>query len=363
MSSNWIRSAAKYALLLTPVTVLCALVALVALGAWVTAILREPARFADAPALVRTLTRAAYWHTRTHWQMVRQCVEFEDDVLYRPKPGSCEFANAEFRTTMHFDGSGARRTPLPPPTESGQTGKPRILIVGDSHAMGWGVEDDETFASVLAATYGYRTLNLAVSSYGTPRELLRLERHGQPRPDDLVIIQYCDNDLAEGRHFAEFGRAGPYQPAELDALLAYRPTPASALPVAGLLLRLTWGAFLHRIALERPPTGPAPLSATDAFLRVIEAHPALRRDRLMVVAINGPGAGTHLSAERLAASGIALLVPRLEVDDFYDIDDHMRARGHAKVAAQIAAAIDARHAQDAMTPPADVSQNLQQNLP
>ncbi len=339
MSSNWISAAIKHTLLLTPAFVLIALIALVATGAWVTAILHEPARIADAPALIRTLTRAAYWHTRTHWHTVPECVVFDPDLLYRPRPGSCVFANAEFRTTMHFDARGARRTPDSPPPVELTARTPRLIIVGDSHAMGWGVEDHETFASVLASAHAYRTVNLAVSSYGTPRELLRLERDFALEPDDLVIIQYCDNDLAEGRHFMESGRVGPYQVDELDALFAYQPTPVSAMPVAGLLLRLFWKDVWKRLAGKRTNDGTGAASPTDAFLHALESHRVLRNRRVIVVAINGPGIGTHLSADRLAAAGISLLVPALDSGDFFSIDDHMRAQGHAKVADQLAEAI------------------------
>src|SRR5262245_21935930 len=164
MSSSSIRKAIQYALLLMPAACLAGLVVLVGIGAWVASILRDPAGYAEAPAAIQTLTRATYWHTRRHWHTVPECVQFDEELLYRPRPGSCTFENAEFRTTLHFDAHGARLTPAP--RDTGKP-RPRLVIVGDSHAMGWGVQDDETFASVLASEYGYPTVNLGVSSYGT----------------------------------------------------------------------------------------------------------------------------------------------------------------------------------------------------
>lgn len=338
MSSSWIKTLLKYALLLTPGTVLTVLILLVAGGAWVASILRDPARFHDAPKVVQMMTRAVYWHTRKHWHTVPECVQFDTELLYRPRPGECVFENAEFRTVMHFDERGARRTPVPTPVPADTPPKPRLVIVGDSHAMGWGVDDHETFASVLASEHGYQTVNLAVSSYGTPRELMRLQRDFALAPEDVVVIQYCDNDFAENQQFAASPTIGPYRQEELQHLFDYRPTDSSALPVAGVLLRLTWKdvARLLKGDSDRGREGPDP---TASLLAALDAFPQLRSHRVLVVAINGPGVRTHLSGERLAAAGIPLLETELSAADFLDIDDHMRPGGHRKVAAALDAAI------------------------
>lgn len=341
MSSSWTRTFLQYALMLIPALVLSVLVVLVVAGASVTGILRDPARFADAPRVIRTLTRAVYWHTRKHWHTIPDCVQFDAELLYRPRPGECVFENAEFRTVMHFDERGARLTPNPVPAAAGTRHVPRLVIVGDSHAMGWGVDDHETFASMLAGEHGYWTANFAVSSYGTPRELLRLNRDFELAPDDIVIIQYCDNDFAESRQFATRTAIGPYRQEELQHLLDYRPARVSALPIAGVLLRLTWKEFsqlLLGVSTERAHDGPDP---TTAFLRVLAAYPELRSHRVIVVAINGPSVATHLSVEALAAVGIQLILPDLSEADFFDIDDHMRPAGHRRVASALDAAIRA----------------------
>jgi len=338
MSSSWIRAGIKYAILLAPTALLTALVALVVLGALVTGVLRDPSRFGNAPELVRKLTKAVYWHTRTHWHTVPECVLFDRELLYRPRPGSCMFENAEFSTAMHFDSQGARVTPAPAPAAGDQDPLPRIVVVGDSHAMGWGVRDHETFAGILASEYGYRTVNLAVSSYGTPRELLRLRRDFVLRPGDVVVIQYCDNDLQENRHFAESGRSRRYEPSELESLLAYRPARVAALPVAGIILRLAGNDVVGAVRGMRAGPGAA-VDPTADFLKVLATYPELSERQVLVVAINGPGLGTHLDTARLAAAGFPLLVPELSDGDFLDIDDHMRPRGHRAIAAALDAAI------------------------
>ena len=42
--------------------------------------------------------------------------------------------------------------------------------------MGWGVNDDETFSALLEKNLNRNVYNLSVSSYGTKRELIRLEK-------------------------------------------------------------------------------------------------------------------------------------------------------------------------------------------
>lgn len=345
MSSSSTRRILKYAILLAPTGVLAVLLIVVGLGAWVSAILREPARYPDSPALVRTLARSSYWYTRTHWHTVPQCVQFDDELLYRPRPGECLFENAEFRTFMHFGEDGTRATPSAGSAETASGSRPRLVIIGDSHAMGWGVNDDETFASILASAHGYPTANLAVSSYATPRELRRLTRDFSLRPEDILILQYCDNDLEENRAFALRGNPVRYDRDQFDALLRYRPTSPGVLPVAGLILKLVLQETVQTISAgaarpRRNSVGAGTtLAPTAALLRVLEAFPAVAGRVRLVVAVNGPGQRTHLSAVDLANAGIALVEPELDRSQYFDLDDHMRASGHRAVAAQIARAL------------------------
>lgn len=329
--------------MLTPIAVLTGLIGLLVVSAWVSAILDEPERIARAPHVVRTITRTIYWHTRTHWQMSPACAEYDNELLYKPRPGTCDFNNIEFDTSLHFDASGARTTSAPSPSLKSAS-LPRIVILGDSHAMGWGVEDDETFASVLASQYGYSTINLAVSSYATPRELRRLERDFDVKPNDVILIQYCDNDLRENQHFLKTESVGPYELAQLQELQSYRPTPAEPLSIAALVVRLLWrevvgwlpgGKSAGRSSFDDALPGG---SAAHTFLGVLNHFQAFTRNRIIVVAINGPGLGTHLSqgSQQFEHAGITMLVPNLGPDEFYAIDDHMRPRGHALVAEQIA---------------------------
>ena len=67
--------------------------------------------------------------------------------------------------------------------------------------MGWGVNDDETFAAIISSRVAVPVLNLGVSSYGTVRELIRVRM--QPSLDEAscIFIQYSWNDFQENSVF------------------------------------------------------------------------------------------------------------------------------------------------------------------
>ena len=68
--------------------------------------------------------------------------------------------------------------------------------------MGWGVGQNQTFAQIVEAQSGLTVLNAAISSYGTAREVMSLQRLDTSRLRFLVI-QYCDNDFGENKAFYE----------------------------------------------------------------------------------------------------------------------------------------------------------------
>jgi hypothetical protein len=59
----------------------------------------------------------------------------------------------------------------------------RAVVLGDSFAWGWGVNDDEVFTSVLEAAVGdLEVINLGVKAYTLPQEILYFWRRGVSLP-------------------------------------------------------------------------------------------------------------------------------------------------------------------------------------
>ena len=131
---------------------------------------------------------------RDIWQSHKECIEFDEDLIFIPKETSCAFKNFEFDTILTFDKYGRYSNH---PIEK----DPGIAVLGDSNAMGWGVNDDETFSAILEAKIDKPVYNLAVSGYGTIRELIRFEKSGLANLVDTVVIQYTYNDWGENNNY------------------------------------------------------------------------------------------------------------------------------------------------------------------
>jgi hypothetical protein len=274
--------------------------------------------------------------TRSVWQSQVSCVDFDDQLIYKPKIGACQFNNAEFKTILNFSAEGRFTGEKPAGTG--------IAVIGDSHAMGWGVQDEETFAALLQKMTGRPVYNLAVSSYGTVREVLRLEKSGLLDKVDTVIIQYCGNDLDENRH-------GEISGADENRKKFSKITTGKQ-SFMGLLrmIRKTYGyvfsfPFRQAKAAMAKPTRPTQASeAADDFsshyqplMAVLQKHPGLKNKRILVFYNNGRG-------QRFQGfpTGKDKLLPNVEFVDvtvdgsgFYRLDDHMNPSGHKTTAQQL----------------------------
>ena len=81
-------------------------------------------------------------------------------------------------------------------------GVKRIVLLGDSFGMGYGVDLEDTFSSHLENNlrkYGYRceVINLSVSGHGTAEQLITLREKGFQFRPDLVLIAWHGSDLAD----------------------------------------------------------------------------------------------------------------------------------------------------------------------
>lgn len=153
------------------------------------------------------IQRALYKNTRNIWQYQAECVQPDSDLIYKPTEGTCKLSNIEFESVLHFDVDG-RSVPARDARQSAS--EEAIVILGDSHAMGWGVSDAQTFANILQEKVEQTVYNLAVSSYGTEREIQRFLQSGLADRTKVLVIQYCDNDLEENLRFP-LDKAKPYE--------------------------------------------------------------------------------------------------------------------------------------------------------
>ncbi len=118
-----------------------------------------------------------------------------DPVLSYRNPSSTtrRYQGVELR----YNEAGLRDDPIGPKAER----EFRVLVLGDSVALGWGVAQEQTFSAVLqrrlAAELGrpVRVINTGVCSYNTVMEVAWLHEHGFALAPDLVLLLYVPNDV------------------------------------------------------------------------------------------------------------------------------------------------------------------------
>jgi len=134
--------------------------------------------------------------TRNIWQAQLECIKFNKILVYVPAEKSCKFQNIEFDTKVSFDTNGRKQTHPPSDLSS-------IVVIGDSVAMGWGVNDNETFSYFLEKKLKRPIYNLGVAGNGTKRQLIYLKNKINLSNIDTIIVQYHYNDLDENMKFKE----------------------------------------------------------------------------------------------------------------------------------------------------------------
>ncbi|MCI0345877.1 MAG: SGNH/GDSL hydrolase family protein, partial [Chloroflexi bacterium] len=170
-------------------------------------------------------------------------------VPYEPG-GTADLLQPEFRVRYRINRFGYRdrldrreaRTP----------GVPRVALLGDSFAAGWGVEFEDGFASRLERATGIEVINSAKNG-GCPLWFVPqarwLREHFAP---DWLLVQLFDNDADDNRqHMDRFELAYGDRVGELPRAIGPLDTP-------GRRLRHSWDAtvFQHRFRqLQRRLSG------------------------------------------------------------------------------------------------------------
>jgi len=313
--------------------------------------LHVPGLTGALPRPVRRLVQQIYRHfNRTLIQFDPQCAQYDPGLTYTLKPGSCTFENIEFRTEVHVNRLGLR-------DDESDLAAPEVIAIGDSHTMGWGVEEAQTFARVLARKTGRKVLNAGISSYGTVREMTLLDRLDVSRLR-FLILQYSDNDLLENQTFQARGDQLPITTeAEYDKVRRYYSGQHAYYPG-----KYVYRLFMKAVRLEAPEPDQlpmAPVSATDEARLFVNAlahagHGQLDNVQVIVLEVNEqlqPRRPFIVALEQVKREpanpafvrGLTTLdlSVLLGPKDFYVLDDHMNPRGHQVVGEALAALITA----------------------
>jgi hypothetical protein len=114
-------------------------------------ILQHPERHQSTGRIWNVIATDLYYlYEADIWQSKKECVQYDDKLLYKPSSG-CRFSNKEFSTSLTFSEAGRSV----PPSGSQRFGP--LFLRRDSDTMGWGVNDDETFASIISLKFRFRS--------------------------------------------------------------------------------------------------------------------------------------------------------------------------------------------------------------
>ena len=333
-----------------------AVVNLVVAGALVeiilVSLLHAPGIVKASPAPLRRIVQQVYRHfNRSLIQFDPNCARYDAEVTYTLKPGVCTFENLEFRTDVHVNRLGVR-------DDESDLEAPAVIVIGDSHAMGWGVEDSQTLARVVARKTGMKVLDAAISSYGTVRERMLLDRLDTSRLK-VLVIQYTDNDLVENLAFRQHGGKLPIMSqAEYENIVRYYVSQRRYFPG-----KYIYRVFMKVFRLEQPEPDQVtmepmtPVKEAELFLDVLEHAGRTKLDDLQVVVFEvneqiappRPFVAALEQVHRDSANPPFVqrlltldVAARLTSDDFYVLDDHMRASGHEAVGTALAELIRTR---------------------
>ena len=104
------------------------------------------------------------------------------------------FKTPQFRTVVRINEKGLRDDQH---SYERQNDIERILVLGDSFAWGYGVEESERFSQLLEKSLGVEVINAGVSGYSTDQELLWYRSEGIKYETDLVILVLAGNDVGD----------------------------------------------------------------------------------------------------------------------------------------------------------------------
>jgi len=313
-------------------------------------LLHAPSLTGATPRPVRRLVQQVYRHfNRMLIQFDPNCSRYDPLLTYTLRAGECTFSNIEFSTRIYANPLGVR-------DDDEALVAPEVIVLGDSHVMGWGVEQDETLVRAFARATGLKTLDAGVSSYGTVREMRMLDRLDTTHLKYL-IVQYADNDLPENRSFREHDGSIPITPEDqYRKIVDYYRAQRSYYP-GKYVFRL----FMKISRLEAPEPdqltmgNASPAEEADLFLNVLahgtqttplddvqvivfEINEQIQPPRPFIAALDQARRRADYPAwiQRLIAVDVA---PKLTPQDFFVLDDHMRPSGHRKVGEALAAVI------------------------
>lgn len=284
----------------------------------------------------------------------RECGCHDSTLIYTYRPNAeCLQHNFEFSDSIYINEAGLR-------DDNASLTAPDIICLGDSYTMGWGVGQEESFPELLEKRTGFKVLNAGISSYGTARETMLLNRLDTSKLK-VLIIQYSFNDIAENTAYIKNNYTLPVPDSgEYESLVNYHKWRTLYFPLKRSLnltkiivkdlsrqlrnrkyLPVMWDQFYDTSYVK---------DAAKSFLDILY-HSGInfQKIKVLVIDINRYPVFDHHFLETAAitinSAGYAdnfiksvrfITTPELNKPEyFFPLDNHLTSAGHAALAEQL----------------------------
>jgi hypothetical protein len=290
------------------------------------------------PAMLLPAYKLYYQSSDRNIIQVTDCACYDSGLFYILRTGGCQFKNREFEVENNINTAGLRDDEI-------SLSHPKLVVLGDSYAMGWGVPQQESFPQVLEKISQQRVLNAGISSYGTAREVQLFNRLA-PDSVQTIFLQYHANDFDENQTFVRNGYKLPIRSRKsYDSLRLHINKREDYYPLKHI------SGICQAVSRKLMSSAKAPVSETRAasvFMDVL-SHLNINKSQVRIIVFKMDESSRINDAFVNAVDSIATM-PRftdwnistlrisdiLTNEDYFVLDEHINAQGHKKIADRMA---------------------------
>ncbi len=262
--------------------------------------------------------------------------KYDRDLFYTLQSGHSVNSNFEYSNHYQVNSQGTR-------DDETSLDFPEIIMLGDSHTMGWGVEQEETFSNLLEQKVKKKVLNTGIVSYGTAREFLLFQKL-KTDSCQTIIWQYCSNDDRENKSFVENGDQLEIS-SEREYQFRYK---RNFLQSNYYPFKYCFETLAHPIrkVTKRRKEGVPSLelaSQVDHFFRIIQLMQAGFKGKIIMFNLESfettdiyyVAFKKYVEENHLEKIQLIDMSTILEQEDYFIIDGHINVLGHQKVSEAI----------------------------
>ena len=280
---------------------------------------------------VKSIQKKIYFRGyRNIWQYNNNCTSYDENLLYKPKVGKCKFTNPEFSTYLTFD-KISRNHNL---KNNYKPDDNYILVLGDSVAMGWGVNDNETFSFLMEKNLKQKVYNLGVSSYGTIREIKKMKLSPLYKDSKKIIIQYHPNDLNENKEL-DYNKI--YSKKEYNDIYESNDSQLNSFKFILKNFKTSIRLFfsdINDLLFREANLEKINFDEDKIYLeKIIKEKIDVKNKEVIVFMVTAPYQQVNNFPE--STDEIKYLLIKLEYSDYFIVDEHPNTKGHLQIAKKL----------------------------